>query len=134
MASAWLLHWPADLITGLKPIVGLTPLIGLDAYHLPIADFVIELLIVSFACSLYASTFAKTNRQRVLVGALWASLLASQAILDFAISQLDTREWNPSLAPGRWRPHVTTARVVSAQPIVPHGSCTVRLYSCGSET
>jgi hypothetical protein len=155
IAAAWGSHWLADLVTGLKPIVGATPQIGLDVYHIPSLDFVIELLLVSVACLDYGSAFAGTRRARVLVGGLWASLVASQGILDVAIAHLDpSGAWNPSLAHAWRRPHVTgvagcaspvghaawllhcsrsltTERVMSSKG--PKGVVTLVCLTCGKE-
>src|SRR5947208_1529723 len=41
LGVGWLLHWPADLFTGRKPLIFPTPVIGLDLYKLPHADFLL---------------------------------------------------------------------------------------------
>jgi hypothetical protein len=131
LAAAWASHWLLDLVTGLKPIVGMQPLIGLDAYHLPPLDFLIELLLVSLACLEYARVFASTRRSRVIVGALWAALVASQAMLDITISKLTPGEWRPSLARATRRPHVIGVAGCVSPVGSPHGSCTSRMHSQG---
>ena len=103
---AWILHWPADLLTGLKPVLGLDTLIGLDLYHLPYADFVLEVAVVGVCGALYARAVARERRQRWLVAALCALLIAAQAILDTGMAKLDPRIWAPSLASSEWRAHV----------------------------
>ena len=134
IAGAWLSHYPADLITGLKPILGVTPVIGLDAYHIPALDYAIELLLMTFAIIGYASAFASARRQRILVAALWVALSLAQAVVDVAVARLDPSGWSPSLADGPWRPHVTELAGPVRQLHILHGSCTARLHSQGSET
>jgi hypothetical protein len=133
IAIAWASHWPADLITGLKPVIGLEPLIGLDLYHLPVADFIVETILVSVACVVFAKVFATTMRQRILTAATGACLAAAQLVLDMAVVRLDPRDWRPSLAEVPWRPHVNVVAGLSADPTL-HGSCTARLHSQWSET
>ena len=102
----WLLHWPADLITGLKPIVGLNTLIGLDLYHAPLADFAVESAIVIVGCALYARTFARTARQRCLVIAMGTALAALQLGLDTVEATTELQPWGPKLADRSTQPHV----------------------------
>ena len=69
----WLTHWPADALTGLKPIYGMTTSVGLDLYHVPVMDAILETAIVSGACWLFARSVASGVRQRrivVIMGAL----------------------------------------------------------------
>ena len=57
----WLLHWPADFLTGLKPLVGLAPLVGLDLYHAPVADFALETACIVAACVLFSRSVARAG-------------------------------------------------------------------------
>ncbi len=95
---AWMLHWPADFFTGLKPILGLDTRVGLDLYHLPFADFALETLCVVAACAVYARRFAPTRRERRIVVALGCALVVLQAGLLWTLSRVDWGVWNPSLA------------------------------------
>lgn len=95
---AWLLHWPADLLTGLKPIVGLRPSIGLDLYHVAYADAALEVVVILVACVIYAQALAITRRQRAVVVGLAIALMALQCAFDVAFSRLDRQPWRPSLA------------------------------------
>ena len=103
---AWTLHWPADLFTGLKPVLGLDTLVGLDLYHLPYADFALELIAIVVCGAIYARAFAPALRQRWVVAAMCLSLIAAQAVVDAGMAALDPRTWAPSLAVREWRAHV----------------------------
>lgn len=98
---AWLSHWPLDLITGLKPIIGVTPLIGLDLYHLPVADALLETAVIVMASVVYARALAPMRRQRAVVVGLAMTLVALQCGFDLVASRLDGRPWRPSLAFGK---------------------------------
>ena len=74
----WLLHWPADFLTGTKPLTSLHTLVGLDLYHLPAVDFVVEAALVVAGCVLYARRFAQSPRQRQVVITLAALLITLQ--------------------------------------------------------
>lgn len=52
LGAAVLLHLPADLITGEKTLWRGAPLIGLDLYRWPIADFFLEVPVVAAGWSL----------------------------------------------------------------------------------
>ncbi|MEO8563445.1 MAG: hypothetical protein ABI601_15295 [bacterium] len=95
---AWLLHWPADLLTGRKPIFASTPLVGLDLYSLPFADFLIESVAVVVACAVYARLFAARGELRRVVVMLGATLIVLQGAVDATLSVIRGTEWTPSLA------------------------------------
>lgn len=97
----WLLHWPADLLTGLKPLVGPVPLVGLDLYRVPLADFVMEAVLVCAGAAIYLRAFPVTRRRTALVVATAAILIVSQAAVDLLISRTDGSRWSPSLAVAR---------------------------------
>lgn len=107
--AGWLLHWPADFLTATKPIVGLQPLVGLDLYRLPLADFALETTAVLIGCALYARTFARSSRQRALVIALGTVLAVLQLGVDVVISTVDAGPWLPSLAATRSHAHLVLA-------------------------
>jgi hypothetical protein len=98
LVLGWLLHWPMDFLTGIKPVVGLRSLVGLDLYHLPLADVALESVVIVVACMIYARTFAKQRRQRGLVVALAITLLVIQVTFDVVLSRIDPQPWHPSLA------------------------------------
>jgi hypothetical protein len=102
--AAWLLHWPADLFTGRKPLVLAEPLIGLGLYGSPTVDFALESAVVVVGCALYARTFpSRANLRRVVV-ILGAALIALQAAVDVALSVMRDTDWAPSFAGARGRP------------------------------
>ena len=94
----WLLHWPLDLLTGLKPIVGVEPLIGLDLYHAPFADALLETIVIAAACVVYARAAAPVRAQRKVVMALGVALVVAQLSFDVTLRRLDSLPWHPSLA------------------------------------
>lgn len=98
IALGWLLHWPADLLTGRKPLFMSEPLIGLDLYKLPRVDFVLESTVIVLGCALYARRFAHRVELRRVVVALGAALVLLQAGVDVALSVMRNSEWTPSLA------------------------------------
>jgi hypothetical protein len=106
VALAWLLHWPADFLTGRKPLFDLQHRVGLDLYNRPVVDFALEGGLVVLCCLIYARTFALERRQRWWVAAMAAGLLALQGMLDYGLRSAH-RSWNPSLAQQVWQPHLT---------------------------
>jgi hypothetical protein len=94
----WLLHWPADFLTGTKPITSLNTLVGLDLYHLPAVDFAVESGLVVLGGVLYARRFAPKPAQRRVVVGLCAVLVAVQLGLVAQLALIDGRAWHPSLA------------------------------------
>jgi hypothetical protein len=95
---AWLLHWPADLLTGRKPIVTGASLIGLDLYSLPVADFLLESVAIAVGCAFYASRFAPRADLRRVVVILGTMLVLLQGAIDVTLSVIRKSEWTPSLA------------------------------------
>jgi hypothetical protein len=95
---AWLLHWPADLVTGRKPVLFPEPLIGLDLYKIPAIDFAIESLVVVIGCAIYARAFPARAELRRVVVVLGAALIAVQAAVDLALSVMRNSDWAPSFA------------------------------------
>jgi hypothetical protein len=104
---AWTLHWPADLVTGLKPMLLREPLIGLDLYKVPAVDFALESVVVVIGCALYARGLPPRGDLRRVVVMLGAALIAMQAALDVALSVMRNSEWTPSFAERsqRTQPH-----------------------------
>lgn len=107
IALAWLLHLPADLLTGRKPMLALEPLVGLDLYSLPAVDFVLESAIVALGCVAYARRFAVRADARRVVVMLGAALILLQGAADFALAVMRKGEWTPSLARSGWQSHVS---------------------------
>jgi hypothetical protein len=99
----WLLHWPADLLTGHKPLFASTPLIGLDLYSLPAVDFALESVVIVICCSIYARRYAVRAESRRTIVLLAAALIALQGAVDVALSMTRNSEWTPSLALSAWQ-------------------------------
>lgn len=95
---AWLLHWPADLFTGRKPLLFAEPVIGLGLYGSPFADFALESVVVAIGCVLYARKFPPRGELRRVVVILGAALIAMQAAVDVALSVMRDTDWAPSFA------------------------------------
>lgn len=98
IALAWLLHWPADLLTGLKPVLTQEPLLGLDLYSLPAVDFVLESAAIVLGCVLYARRFGIRADVRRVVVILGITLVVLQGAVDVTLSVIRQSEWAPSLA------------------------------------
>jgi hypothetical protein len=103
IVTAWLLHWPADLLTGRKPMFFPVPLVGLDLYSLPVADFLLESVAVVVGCAIYARRFAVRGELRRVVVMLGTALILLQGAVDVTLSVIRASEWTPSLA-GSGRP------------------------------
>ncbi len=114
---AWLLHWPADFLTARKPLFDLQHLVGLDLYHRPAVDFVLEGGLVLVCCLLYARAFAPQPRQRRWVAVMAALLLGLQGVMDYGLRNANT-PWNPSLARRRWQPHLPSPFAAGDRPRV----------------
>ena len=102
---AWLLHWPADLFTGRKPVLFAQPLIGLDLYKLPRVDFALESLLVVVGCVIYARRFGTRAELRRVVVILGVALIALQGAVDVALSAVRNSDWTPSLGLLGWQAH-----------------------------
>lgn len=105
--AGWLLHWPADFFTAHKGLLAPNDRIGLDFYNLPVADFVLESVVVVVCCALYARAFAVTPQGRRWVIGMASSLVVLQGLLDFGFAQA-APTWSPSLAHGGRRPHLVS--------------------------
>lgn len=117
---AWLLHWPADLFTGRKPLLFAEPLVGLDLYKIPAADFAIESIVVIVGCAIYARTLRGRGELRRVVVILGAALIAIQAAVDVALSVVRNAEWTPSFAVVERRSHPRVSR--------DHGDAGLRMH------
>ncbi|MFL5617061.1 MAG: hypothetical protein ACJ79A_01550 [Gemmatimonadaceae bacterium] len=95
---AWLLHWPADLLTGRKPLLFGEPSIGLGLYSFPAADFALESVVVVIGCALYARAFPPRGELRRVIVILGAALITVQAAVDVALTVMRNPEWTPSFA------------------------------------
>ena len=96
MLAGWLSHWPADYLTGVKPLLGRTPLVGLDLYHLPWADPVLECTLIAIGCFLYARSFDDVRRRSSIILVMGATLIVLQLGFDATSARLDGLPWNPA--------------------------------------
>jgi hypothetical protein len=116
----WLLHWPADLFTGRKPIFGATPLAGMDLYKVPLADFALETIVIVIGCAIYARRYAARAELRRTIVILATALILLQGAVDVALSVIRNSEWTPSLAQDGWQ---TQLRCRQLTPAVQDSAC-----------
>jgi len=102
---AWLLHWPADLLTGRKPLLFGEQLVGFGLYGSPAVDFALESVVVVIGCALYARMFPSRGDLRRVIVILGAALIAMQAAVDVALAVMRDSEWTPSFAVAGRRSH-----------------------------
>ncbi|MDB4914367.1 MAG: hypothetical protein JWM95_2011 [Gemmatimonadetes bacterium] len=94
----WIVHWPADAFTGVKPVTDLDSSIGFDLYHHFYADFALEALLTGLACWLYWRSLGREPQHRRPIIVLAAVLLALQAGFDVTLSELEREPESVSLA------------------------------------
>jgi hypothetical protein len=51
--AVYVLHWPADFITGHKPTWPGGPTVGLDLYDRPVLVWIVDLAVLAAGCRLY---------------------------------------------------------------------------------
>jgi chromate transport protein ChrA len=79
-------HAVADWLTGLKPTWPGGPMIGLNLYRWPVADFILEAAVVVLGWLLYRLTLPKTTRASRTSSLLLASLLLLQLAADVSFA------------------------------------------------
>ena len=84
IAAVILSHIFLDWITGYKPTWPGGPMIGLRLYDHPIADFVVEALVIVAGALLYGRTLPPRRRPWVDVSIMVGALLALQLTIDVA--------------------------------------------------
>jgi hypothetical protein len=77
-------HMVLDWITGYKPTWSGGPMIGLRLYGHPVADFVVEGLVIVAGALLYARTLPPRRRPWIDVAIMLAALLVLQLGIDVA--------------------------------------------------
>ncbi|HEV7596372.1 MAG TPA: metal-dependent hydrolase [Gemmatimonadaceae bacterium] len=77
-------HMLLDWITGYKPTWPGGPMIGLELYDHPIADFIAEAVVIAIGALLYARTLPPRKRPWVDVSAMLGALLLLQLGVDIA--------------------------------------------------
>jgi hypothetical protein len=84
VAAVILSHLLLDWITGYKPTWPGGPMIGLELYDHPLADFVAEGIVIFAGAMLYARTLPARRRPWVDVSIMLGVLLALQLSIDIA--------------------------------------------------
>jgi membrane-bound metal-dependent hydrolase YbcI (DUF457 family) len=84
MAVVILSHMLFDWITGYKPTWPGGPMIGLQLYDHPIADFVVEAIVIVAGAILYGRTLPPRRRPWVDVSIMAGALLTLQLTVDIA--------------------------------------------------
>lgn len=77
-------HVLLDWITGYKPTWPGGPMIGLQLYEHPMADFVVEGLVIGFGAVLYGRTLPPRRRPWIDVSIMLGALLVLQLGIDIA--------------------------------------------------
>ncbi len=124
IALAWLLHWPADFLTGTKPLIDARHMVGLQLYERPWADLALETVVIIAACSLYWRAFGTSAARRRTILLMGLGLVLAQAGLDYYFASRGG--WGFVLAAPRTDSHVSraerpgrggTVRMVPARPV-----------------
>jgi membrane-bound metal-dependent hydrolase YbcI (DUF457 family) len=84
IAALILSHMLLDWITGYKPTWPGGPMIGLELYNYPVADFIAEGIVIVAGALLYARTLPPRRRPWVDVSIMLGALLALQLTIDVA--------------------------------------------------
>lgn len=84
VAALILSHMLLDWITGYKPTWPGGPMIGLNLYDHPIADFVVEGIVILIGALLYGRTLPPRRRPWVDVSIMLGALLVLQLTIDIA--------------------------------------------------
>ena len=84
IAAVILSHMFLDWITGYKPTWPGGPMIGLRLYDHPVADFVVEAIVIVAGALLYGRTLPPRRRPWVDVSIMLGALLALQLTIDIA--------------------------------------------------
>jgi hypothetical protein len=77
-------HLLFDWLTGYKPTWPGGPMIGLRLYSRPIADFIVEALVILAGALLYAKTLPPRRRPWAGVAIMAGALIALQLSIDVA--------------------------------------------------
>jgi membrane-bound metal-dependent hydrolase YbcI (DUF457 family) len=75
----YLSHWPADVVTSVKPTWPGGPELGLHLYDHPVYDFALEAAIVTVCWLAYRPSVHVSGHRRVPAVAILAGLVAAQA-------------------------------------------------------
>src|SRR3954468_20594753 len=80
VAAVVISHFLLDLITGYKPTWPGGPMIGLQLYERPVADFFAEGVVIAIGAVLYAKTLPPRRRPWIDVSAMIGALLLMQLV------------------------------------------------------
>ena len=75
-------HWPADFITGIKPTWPGGPMVGLLLYAHPVADVVLESVLVVICWIVYRRSLPGFSRQRALTYLVPLGLVGMQILFE----------------------------------------------------
>lgn len=81
-------HALGDYITGTKPTWSGGPMIGLQLYHQPAIDFVLEAAVILVGWMLYRATFTRDRRNSREVFSILGVLLALQLAADIVFATI----------------------------------------------
>lgn len=84
VAGVILSHMVLDWVTGYKPIWPGGPMIGLGLYSRPVADFLVEGVVIVIGVVLYARTLPPRRRPWIEASLMLSALLAMQVAIDIA--------------------------------------------------
>jgi hypothetical protein len=84
LPAVYLLHLPADYLTGMKPLAPGAPSIGLRLYDHPPIDFVLEAVVITVGWRLWKRSLPDDRRDRPAAWLLLVGLLFVQAAADVA--------------------------------------------------
>ena len=90
LAAVVVSHMLLDWITGRKPTWPGGPIIGLELYEHPIADFVAEAIVIAIGATLYARALPARKRPWVDISKMLGALLLIQLAIDLAHMVLET--------------------------------------------
>lgn len=79
---AYASHWPADLITGVKPTWATGPMLGLELYAHPVWDFLIESALVLVCWLVYRQSLPVQSRRRSIGLLIPLGLIGMQVIFE----------------------------------------------------
>jgi hypothetical protein len=87
-AGAYAAHWACDFVTGHKPTWPGGPVVGLDLYRRPYADFVLEAAVVVVGWALWRQTLPRPlgGTRRAVAAAVLPALLVLQALANRAMA------------------------------------------------
>jgi hypothetical protein len=105
VALGWLLHWPADYLTGIKPLLAADQMVGIRLYEHPWADLLLESVVLAGAFLVFRRVFGTSSPRRRIIVTMIVGLLLAQAALDYFFARQSG--WGFALAQPPRRPHLS---------------------------